>query len=64
MIARYKKCNKKIFKPVDYSKFKTILKRFKRKDLHLVLQKEIYMYEWMDYYAKMYELYLPSTKKE
>lgn len=57
MIAKCKRCNKRVFKLIDYSKFKTMQKRFKKEDLHLVLQKGIYFYEWMDSYDKMYELY-------
>lgn len=55
-------CNKRVSKSVDYSKFKTMLKRFKKEDLHLVLQKGSYPYEWVDSYDKMYELYQTLKK--
>ena len=63
MKAKCKKCNKIITKQIDYSKFKNILKEFKKEDIHLVLQKGIYPYEWMDNYSKMNEQ-LPLNIKD
>ncbi|KAK9681095.1 hypothetical protein QE152_g38580 [Popillia japonica] len=48
-------CNNKVTKPVDYSKLENILKEFKKEDLHLVLQKGVYPYEWVDSYEKFSE---------
>lgn len=61
--ANCKKCDSKVSKPIDYKKFKNILKEFRKEDLHLVLQKGVYPYEWMDNYAKMNEQ-LPLDLKD
>lgn len=50
-------------KPIDYSKLKNILREFRKEDLHLVLQKGIYPYEWVDDYKKFKEQ-LPLNKKD
>ena len=61
--ARCKHCENIVTKPIDYSKFKNILKEFGKENLHLVLQKGIYPYEWVDNYKKFKEQ-LPLDKKD
>ncbi len=61
--AECKNCGKILKKSINYHKFKNILKEFKQEDLHLVLQKGIYPYEWVDDYKRFKEQ-LPLNKKD
>lgn len=61
--AKCKVCEKMLQKPIDYSKFENIVREFKKEDLHLVLQKGIYPYEWVDTYNKFLQQ-LPENKED
>jgi hypothetical protein len=63
LVGNCKNCDNHVFKPIDYSKFENILKEFKKEDLHLVLRKGIYPYEWVDSYDK-FSKQLPINKEE
>lgn len=51
-------------KTIDYSKLSNICKEFKKEDLHMVLQKGIYPYEWVDQYSKFECLSLPTNLED
>ncbi|CAH1110290.1 unnamed protein product [Psylliodes chrysocephalus] len=55
LIANCKKCDSKVSKPVEYTKFKNIMTEFNKEDLHMVLRKGVYSYEWVDNYQKFYD---------
>nr|XP_018912649.1 PREDICTED: uncharacterized protein LOC109040960 [Bemisia tabaci] len=52
------KCQSICYKDIDYTKFKNVCREFKQEDLHLVLRKGMYPYEWVDSYSK-FENQLP-----
>nr|XP_018906984.1 PREDICTED: uncharacterized protein LOC109036984 [Bemisia tabaci] len=56
-----KRCGKSVQKVVDYSKFKQLCKEFETKDLHLLLRKGVYPYEWVDSFSK-FSQQLPQNK--
>jgi hypothetical protein len=62
LIAKCKNCHNQLSDYVDHSKFETTQKRFNKQDWHLVLQKGVYPYEWVDSYKKMFVSYLPDFK--
>lgn len=58
-----KNCGKILKKSTHYTKFRNILREFKKIDIHLVLQKNIYPYERINNYNKFKEQ-LPLNKKD
>ncbi len=50
--ATCKICNHHVSKPITYKKFNNVCNTFKKEDIHLVLQKGYYPYEWVDNYDK------------
>lgn len=63
LVGNCNNCDNHVSKPIDYSKFENILKHFKKEDLHLVLGKGFYPYEWVDDYSKFNQK-LPLDKKD
>lgn len=61
--AKCKMCDKILKKPINYKKFENIMREFKTEELHLVLQKGIYPYEWVDSYKTFLEQ-LPENKED
>ncbi|VDO15181.1 unnamed protein product, partial [Brugia timori] len=61
--AKCKICDTILKKSIKYKKFKNIMREFKADELHLVLQKGIYPYEWVDCYKK-FSQQLPENKDD